>query len=78
MCYNINYETLKFYGDYMKKETNKLVSIGIRITVPQRAKLDEMAAELGLSVNALLGLMIDNAQLEKVEKVEPVARLKAK
>ena len=62
----------------MAKDTNKLINIGLRITPAQRAKLDEMSAQLGVSVNGLLGLLIDNAQLEKVEKVEPVARLQVK
>ncbi len=62
----------------MAKETNKLINIGLRITPAQRAKLDEMSAQLGVSVNGLLGLLIDNAVIEPVTKLEPVARLKAK
>jgi predicted DNA-binding protein len=63
------------YGGYMKKSI-KLVQIGIRLTDEQKAKLDAMSEELQISVNAVIGELIDNATIEPVVKQAPVARLK--
>lgn len=50
---------------------------GFRLTDGQFAKLDAMAASVGTTRNNLLGLLVDNAKLQPVEKVEvlPVAVL---
>jgi hypothetical protein len=59
----------------MKKDKLS-VNIAVRVTEAQKAKLEETAIELGVSLNMLIGMLIDNMELEKVERIEPVARLK--
>lgn len=60
------------------RRDNKTVNVAARVSQAQKDKLDAMATELGLSVNAVIGLLIDNAAIEPVTRQEPVARLDEK
>lgn len=57
------------------KRSREFVNTGVRFTVEQKKRLDELAAQLGISPNATMGMLVDNAKIEVVERREPVARV---
>lgn len=44
------------------------VYTGVRITTEQKAKLEELTRLLDTSANAVMGMLIDNAVIEPVQK----------
>lgn len=53
----------------------KPIVTSFRLSIEQRSKLDRLAKTLSTSSNAVLCKLIDNAELQPVQRVEPVAVL---
>ena len=53
------------------------VNSGIRLTVQQSTRLRKLSVELGMSRNAIIGALIENAEVKPVIKMEPVSQLNA-
>jgi predicted DNA-binding protein len=54
----------------------KLINTGIRLTTEQKHKLEALAKQLGTSANNVVCQLIDGAQIEPVQKLEAVTRLR--
>ena len=57
------------------RQKQEFVNTGVRFTVEQKKRLDELAKQLRVSPNATMGMLVDNAVIEPVQRHEPVARL---
>ena len=50
----------------------------VRFTEDQRRKLRKLSESLSKSPNAVMGMLVDNAELHPVERLEAVSRLSVK
>lgn len=53
----------------------KTIGTGILLTPSQKERLQQLATVTGRKQNAVIGLLIDNAELKVVKRVEPVTAL---
>ena len=53
----------------------KTIGTGILLTPSQKERLQQLATVTGRKQNAVIGLLIDNAELRIVKRVEPVTAL---
>lgn len=53
----------------------KTIGTGILLTPSQKKRLQQLATVTGRKQNAVIGLLIDNAELKVVKRVEPVTAL---
>lgn len=57
------------------KNAKQYHNSGVRFTTAQKRKLESMAKRLGVSANTVICQLVENAELEPVQRVEAVARL---
>lgn len=58
-----------------KTAGDEFATTAVRLTNRQFAKLHELAANVGVSRNRIFGMLVDNAEVAEVRRIEPVSRI---
>lgn len=61
-------------GKKLKRE-DEFATTSVRMRVGQIAKADQLANHVGVSRNRLFGMLVDNAMVEEVKRIEAVSRI---
>ena len=59
----------------MKRTNDEFATTAVRLTTAQFEKLHQLANHVGVSRNRVFGMLVDNAMVEEVKRMEPVAKL---
>lgn len=62
-------------GGKKLKSEDEFATTSVRMRVGQIAKIDRLAKSVGVSRNRLFGMLVDNAEVAEVKRIEPVARI---